>query len=358
MEQPITLSTEQREALTQALSHFKKYAATEEYRDWLREGERQRAFFCEVLPSRLEQLSEADIGEMVSSMWAWSMWANKGWVAEYLIRENTLPRLAEGLKLLYDTRRTPEENFEAFLRAVKGMGTACVTEILAYLHPGRCGIWNQQARKALQLLKATDNFPLKQSRLSKEEYARFNRLVQLHAEEIRRSGIINADSVVVAIFHYYLATQEPITAPEPEVDAKDFDHDEIRDLIARIGANLGFDTSTEVAIGSGARVDVVWRARIGNLGMVQYVFEVHRSGSADSLILNLQKALNSPYVQKVVAVSDSQQLERIKRECEELPEQFRRALRLWNVDEVVRVANALDEAIGSISRLGLTAETR
>jgi len=39
-------------------------------------------------------------------------------------------------------------------------------------------------------------------------------------------------------------------------------------------------------------------------GLVTYVFEVHRKGSVDNLIVNLQKALNNPTVQKIIAVSD------------------------------------------------------
>ena len=46
---------------------------------------------------------------------------------------------------------------------------------------------------------------------------------------------------------------------------------------------------------------------------VIYVFEVQTKGSVDSLILNLLKSLNNPAVQGVVAVSDKEQLERIKK---------------------------------------------
>jgi hypothetical protein len=100
-------------------------------------------------------------------------------------------------------------------------------------------------------------------------------------------------------------------------------------------------------------VDVVWRARIGNLGMVTYVFEVHKSGSMDSLLLNLQKAKSSPTVQKVIAVSDDEQLERIEHECEGLPHEFQAALAFWPVGEVQRVGEQLQGAIESINRLGL-----
>jgi len=83
----------------------------------------------------------------------------------------------------------------------------------------------------------------------------------------------------------------------------EFDHDEIRDFIRDIGISLGFEAETEKTIGHGARVDVIWRAKIANLGVVTYVFEVHKSGSIDSFVLNLQKAIRNPTVQKVIAVS-------------------------------------------------------
>ena len=124
-------------------------------------------------------------------------------------------------------------------------------------------------------------------------------------------------------------------------------------MIRDIGVMLGFDADTEVQVAHGARVDVVWRARIGNLGMVTYVFEVHRSGSIDSLLLNLQKAKSSPTVQKVIAVSDERQLEKIKSESEGLPEGFRRALEFWPVKEVQRVGENLQTAMEIINRLGL-----
>ena len=52
---------------------------------------------------------------------------------------------------------------------------------------------------------------------------------------------------------------------------------------------------------------VVWRAKIGSLGAIEYVFEIHKKGSIKSLILNLQKASRSPTVQKVIAVSNARE---------------------------------------------------
>ena len=150
--------------------------------------------------------------------------------------------------------------------------------------------------------------------------------------------------------HFFLyQVSQTSKPPEPE----SFDHDEIKDMIQNIGIMLGFEAETEDQIGYGAKVDVVWRARIGNLGLVTYVFEVHKSGFIDSLLLNLQKAKSSPTVQKVIAVSDDTQLEKIKYESEGLPHEFCRALEFWRVDEVKRVSESLQSAMEVVNRLGL-----
>jgi len=73
----------------------------------------------------------------------------------------------------------------------------------------------------------------------------------------------------------------------------------------------------------------------------------------DSLILNLQKARSAPSVQKVVAVSDEAQLDRIRKECDGLPEGFRRSLRFWEVLDVLETGEHLQKAMASIDALDL-----
>jgi len=357
MNRQIPWSPEQREALDRAIAGFKTYALTDNYKKDLREREERKRFFQKVLPERLERLSEADVEEIVGLLWAHRMWGNKVYVVQTLVKENGLDGLSKHLRVLYDSRDDPEEGYERFLSSVKGWGPAAVTEMLAYIYPERCGLWNKQARDALTLLKLDDRVPVKKYQLSKDEYRRFNALLRDIAQELRRAGFQDVDLLITDFFLYYVATAER-GAPAPvELPATtDFDHDEIRDIIANMGSILGFDTETEANIARGAKVDVVWRARIGNLGMVTYVFEVHRRGSIDSLILNLQKALSVPSVQKVIAVSDREQLQRIEKECEGLPEQFRHALRLWDVAEVIRASEALQQAMSVITKLGLLEE--
>ena len=107
-----------------------------------------------------------------------------------------------------------------------------------------------------------------------------------------------------------------VTQNQPKVGKKASKsiHDEIKNKLVEIGAILGFESKAEVKIATGAVVDVVWEAKIGNMGKSIYVFEVQTSGSIDSLLINLQRAKNNKAVQSVVAVSDAEQIEKIKNE--------------------------------------------
>jgi len=100
-------------------------------------------------------------------------------------------------------------------------------------------------------------------------------------------------------------------------------------------------------------VDAVWQARIANLGVVTYVFEVQRRGSYDSLILNLQRAQNNPSVQRLVVVALPGEIVKIRREIETLSEGFRRSVGYMEVAEVMRAAELVTELSGIINKLEL-----
>ena len=178
--------------------------------------------------------------------------------------------------------------------------------MLASKAPDQCAIWNDVARKALTILGFEDTLPLTKYRIRGEELAQFNDVCRNIADELAAAGLPKPDLFGVDYFLYEVAQSPPgpvITPPDNEKE-KQFDHDEIGEHLRDIGIWLGFQADTRQKVSHGAEVDVLWRAQIGNLGVVTYVFEVQKSGSIDSLILNLQRARANPTVQKVVAVSD------------------------------------------------------
>ena len=351
------LTGEQKNAIRQHIQRFHDYMKQEQFQQDQAERKQRITFFKNELKNRLNEFSEADFETIISLLWASRMWGNKTYLAQKIVNDNGLDKIKEELKKLVKSKY-PEQAYSRFLQEIKGMGPASVTEILTYLHPDHCGIWNRQARNALKILKITDHINPEKYALSTAEYKLFNELLRAIAAELQDLNIQDVDLLMVDFFLYEVAksTQFPVEKVSGR-GTTEFDHNEIKDLIAQIGSSLGFDTDTEVKVAHGAVVDVVWRARIANLGLVTYVFEVHRSGSIDSLILNLQKAFNAPSVQKVIAVSDEAQLDRIKRECDGLPEEFRRALRFWEVSKVLETGEHLQKVMESIDTLDLIEDT-
>ena len=262
----------------------------------------------------------------------------------------------ELINLLYG-KGEPERRYEAFLRKIKYLGPSSITEILCYVYPQRCGIWNDKAKKALKILGFND-LPLNKYKISAREYKRFNDVVFEISQELKRAGFKDIDLLFTDYFLYDIwrfskekESFEKIKKIEKEVLS--FDHEEIKEKIYQIGLWLGFDAETEKTISKGARVDVIWQAKIGNLGLVNYVFEVQKRGSIDGLILNLQKAKKNPTVQKLVVVSNKEQIEKLKNEVEDLDESFKRALTYWEVEKVQRVYDNLSEITEIIDDLGL-----
>jgi len=348
----VGLTEKEVEALSPWLDRFKQYMKTDEYEKDKSDRNEHLRFFDEKVRSsaKLNEFSESDFDELISLLWASRFWTNKSYVAQKILKENGLERIRGALKSLLETDE-PEKTYSLILRTIKGMGPAIITEILCSLHPERCGIWNSQARKALEKLGLDSHVNTKKYALSAKEYGKFNSLLMAIADVLKRNGLEQVDLFEADFFLYLVASYKDV-GPKPP-SKPEFDHDEVRDLIAQIGINLGFDTDTEVLLFAGSKVDVIWRANIANLGRVLYVFEVHKSGSIKSALLNLIKASHVSAVQKVVIVSDGEQLDRIKLESEGLSEDFRKNLRLWDVREVLKLGEHLEEVVKLVNELKL-----
>ena len=348
------LLKEQREKIR---SYYKRVSKLSEFQQE-KELRHKRTALVDFLrtPEKIDQMTELDVGRMISNLWAYNAWTNKDYVVEHIINDNTLARLKEYFKrLLYDNEPF-ERRFDEFNRHIKHLGPASATEILCLYDPKQFGIWNDRARKALKIL-GFDVLPLNKYHITGKEYVRVNDTLKLIAKELRNLGLKNADLLTVDLFLWLIwklsSKEEKETEKLADQTTGDFDHNEIRDFIKQIGIWLGFEANTEEMVAKGARVDVVWRVKIANLGVITYVFEVHRKGSIDSLILNLQKAISNPTVQKVIAVSDEEQIQRIKEEVASLPENFRKILGFWNVADVVNTHEKLADVIESLSKLEL-----
>lgn len=310
---------------------------------------------------KLLVMSEDEFYKYISQLWAMVIWGNKKYVVDKIIADNGFDNIRKQLAELIFGSADIAKRWDGFLKKIKGMGAATISELLSYYHPDEYMIFNSSTVKALNYLEVSD-LPKYNYQYSGKRFVNICRIGRQIAAKMKAEGII--DTTLLAV-DYLMWDEMP---PSNETDAQlavipletrttyrqnqSSLHDEIKQKIVDIGNLLGFESSPEVRIAPGAQVDAVWEVKIGNMGKAIYVFEVQSSGSIDSLILNLLRAQSNAAVQAIVAVSTFEQIEKIKRE---LPADAidRKKLRLWDFDDVVMVYDSLSKAHASINKLAL-----
>ena len=292
------------------------------------------------------------------------MWGNKRFVVDRLIADNGFDMLKKQLaELLYGTAQF-EKRWNAFLKSVKGMGPSTISELLTYTNPNEYILFNKTTILCYSYLDVPD-MPKYNYQFTGKKFAEVCAIAKEIAAALKAAGAEDYDLLAVDYFLWDevlpLAekkepdNQVPVPVkPKTASDTRSL-HDEIKDKLVAIGELLGFESRSEVKITTGAVVDAVWEAKIGNMGKAIYVFEVQSKGSIDSLILNLKKAQSNAAVQAVVAVADEEQLAKIIRESAGVIDE--KSLRTWNSDDVLAVYDSLARAHESINKLALVPES-
>ena len=332
----------------------------------LAERKERMDFYQSWTKERILSMSEEDFYSYISRLWAMLIWGNKKYVVDKLIQDNGLSSLKKDIADLVWGGAPLASRWDRFMKNVKGFGPAMMSEILCHVHPDSCMLWNRRAYVGLDYLEIK-NLPRYNYQMSGEKYEELSALTKRIADEMRSTGLRDVNLLTVDYFIWdELQVEDNLSqihakGKQPKEDAgkkiidaetSTFLHNVARDKLSDIGTWLGFESSTEKKVADGSVVDAIWEATIGNMGRVIYVFEVQTKGSIDSLILNLLKALNNPAVQGVVAVSDSIQLEKIKKEAEQVPN-LGAKLKYWDYRKVFEVHEALAMVNESINSLGL-----
>ncbi len=349
-----------------AISSFvksKKVNAAYYNHNWI-DREKRRSYYQSFNKDKLLAMTEENFLEYMSKLWSMLMWGNKKFIVDKLIADNGFETLKKHLtELLYGTTQI-EQRWDDFLKSVKGIGPATISELLTYVNPKEYVIFNKTAIICLSYLEVPD-MPKYSYQCTGKKFAEICAITKDISNELRLAGAKEYDLLAVDYFFWDellpLAEHKEMKnrfnengKPRTVNDSKSI-HNEIKEKLVAIGELLGFESRSEVKIAVGAVVDAVWEARIGNMGKAIYVFEVQSKGSVDSLILNLKKAQSNPAVQAVVAVADEEQLAKIIGESEGvIDEKF---LRTWNSDDVLAVYDSLTRAHESINKLKLVPES-
>lgn len=300
----------------------------------------------------------------ITSDWSMLIWGNKKYVVDKLIADNGFVALKKQLaELLYGTSSI-EKRWDVFLKSIKGMGPATISELLTYTSPQEYVIFNKTTVLCYNYLDIPD-MPKYNYQYTGKKYVEVCMIAKDIASALRALGVGDCDLLAVDYFLWDeilplaekkgTIDQQPATiTPKTASDSKSL-HDEIKEKLVAIGELLGFESRSEVKITAGAVVDAVWEAKIGNMGKAIYVFEVQSKGSIDSLILNLKKAQSNAAVQAVVAVADEEQLAKIIRESAGVIDE--KSLRTWDSEDVLAVYDSLVRAHESINKLALVPES-
>ena len=327
--------------------------------NWAERKER-KAYYQSFTRAKLLAMTEDAFVEYLSRLWSMLMWGNKRFLSNKLIADNGFDNLKKQLaELLYGSIPV-EKRWHNFLKSVKGIGPSTMSELLSYANPDEYVVVNKTVVSCLAYLGVQD-MPRYNYQYTGKKYVEICAIAKEIAVALKEAG--NEDHNLLEV-DYFLwdevlplaekqesVSQTPVSdKPKTQTDSKSL-HDEIKEKLVAIGELLGFESRSEVSIATGAKVDVVWEAKIGNMGKAIYVFEVQSKGSIDSLILNLKKAQSNAAVQAVVAVADEEQLSKIIRESEGVIE--RESLRAWNSDDVIVVYDSLVRAHESINKLDL-----
>lgn len=252
-------------AITKFIKNKKSNVAYYE-ENWTERKERKE-YYQSFTKGKLLAMTEDDFLEYVGKLWSMLIWGNKKYIAEKLIADNGFATLKKHLaELLYGTSSI-EKRWNLFLKSIKGMGPATISELLTYANPQEYVIFNKTTILCYGYLDIPD-MPKYNYQCTGKKYKEVCAIAQEIATKLKKAGADDYDLLAVDYFMWdeilplvEKKSSEIPTTPEFQksvtvTESKSL-HDEIKDKLVTIGALLGFDSRSEVKITTGAVVDAV-----------------------------------------------------------------------------------------------------
>jgi len=340
--------------LKELMPQFRRFLETDG-QQWQKERQAKNEFFARhFAEQQIDSLDEGALRELIHILWAFNGWTNKDWLLQEMLRSGLLAIRSAFKQLLYG-KDPIAKRFDLVKKNVRMMGAACISEILAHQNHEEYPIWNSRSRQGLVSLGIDEAQLPRSAQISGAQYSSFCQLVRGIRNQVAKEYPEVSDLFKLDFLLYFVSLQDihPEEIVMPSVKATDFDHDEVIDQIVELGDGLGFEVQKEFSVMQGCRIDAIWRSRVANLGTIAYAFEVHRRGSRDSAILNLQRVRRDPTIQKVVIVSSQDELDDFKGEIASLDESFRNSVGYFEVQDLQRALNQIQGLKDILKTLGL-----
>lgn len=319
---------------------------------WSEERENKDQFFSAYFSYKsITQLDEGVLRELIHILWAFNAWTNKDYLLEEMLKSG-IKNIRAAFQFLLFSDKSITERFDRVRKTVRMMGPTGISEMLIHHDHNSYPIYSSRVKTSLISLGVPQNLIPKYNQISGTQYQAFCDVAKEALKQISQEFVEINDFFTLDFLLFYMSALS-IPKKDKNVVTKDFNHDLVIDQVINLGDGLGFDVKKEFTVTKGCRLDAIWKSRIANLGTIAYAFEVHRKGSRDSAILNLQRAKRDPSIQKVIIVSSKAELEKFKEEIKTLDESFRNAVGYFNVDDLQTALEHLELMKDILKTLGL-----
>lgn len=140
--------------LNSAIAEFtkKKKSNAAYYEENWAERKERKDYYQSFTKDKLIAMTEEEFLEYISKLWSMLIWGNKKYVVDKLIADNGFATLKKHLaELLYGTNPI-EKRWDIFLKSIKGMGPATISELLTYANPQEYVIFNKTTILVMAIL--------------------------------------------------------------------------------------------------------------------------------------------------------------------------------------------------------------
>jgi len=326
---------------------------------WKKEREEKDELFASYFSKEgLKNIDEGVLKDLLNTLWAFYGWTNKDYLFQEMLKSG-IEIIRKSFEYLLYNNDPISKRFDHVRKNVRMMGAAGISEILTHHDHKKYSIYNSRAKEALNAIGVPETSLPKSSQISGNQYEDFCTLMNQVRKTISTEFPEFKDFFSLDFLLFYISLHKPKMVSDKTSTKKDiqeiddFDHDSVIDQVLELGDGLGFEVEKEFLVTHGCKIDAIWRSRIGNLGIIKYAFEVHRKGSRDSAILNLQRVKRDASIQKVIIVSTKDELDVFRREISTLGEDFRNSVGYFSVDDLQTTLDHMNSMKEMLKTLGL-----
>jgi len=182
--------------------------------------ERRELLLSLFSKQNIDFLTEEDVEAILQYSWAPAKWwSDKPWKAWEVLEKNGLSKFRNELKSLLYGDGALEERFDRFLRNIRGFGVDYTTEVLMFIYPENCCLWNRVAADISILLGINQLLPYNvwkyHMEVNGKDYIKCCRVLEVVKESLRKNGVESPN--FLDIYHFMFCTFRKLQRDAPFV---------------------------------------------------------------------------------------------------------------------------------------------